>query len=59
MSRVGVGPVGRGGGWLLVYLTLRVCEANREYLFQKFINGRGIQKPEELNGRGPKTEGPN
>ena len=39
---------------LLMYWMLRVCEADREYVFHKFMNGRGIQKPEQLNGRGPK-----
>ncbi len=34
-----------------------MCEAG--YLFHNFMNGSGIQKREELNGRSPQNESPN
>ena len=43
----------------LICWTLRVCGADRVYLFHNFMNGMGKQKTEELNGRGPKSEAPN
>ncbi len=33
----------------------RVCEADRDYLFQHFMNRRGVQKWEPLNRRGPQN----
>ncbi len=33
----------------------RVCEADREYLFQHFMNRRGVQNWELLNRRGPQN----
>ena len=34
----------------------QVCEADRDYLFQHFMNGRGVQKWEPLNTRGPQND---
>ncbi len=35
------------------------CVRQTGIIFLNFMGGRGIQKPEELNGRGPKSEVPN
>ncbi len=35
-----------------------VCEADKGVFFYNFMNGRGMQRPEELNGRSPKNEAP-
>ncbi len=34
----------------------RVCEADRDYLFQYFMNRRGVQKWEHLNRRDPQND---
>ena len=54
---IGTGPVtGAGGSDMLDANVLRDWQ---RYLFYNFMNRWGIQKPEELDGRGPNNQAPN
>ncbi len=48
--------LGSRGGGAVMCREQRVCEADRDYLFQHFMNRRGVQQWEPLNRRGPQND---